>query len=246
MPRYWLDVEYDGTPFAGLQFQENAPSVQGVIEEAVYRFCGERPTLQCAGRTDAGVHAFGQVCHIDLETPRRVDKIRDAVNFHVRPWPVSILDVKEMPDDWHARFSARKRHYLYRILDRRPPPVIDRERVWHTYLPLDVERMQVAANHLLGDHDFTTFRSAHCQGKSPQKTLERLDVTRVGNEIHVHASARSFLHHQVRSFVGTLKLVGEGVHGPEWVKEILEARDRTRCGPVAPACGLYFMKVDYD
>lgn len=245
MPRYRLDVEYDGTPFAGLQFQENAPSVQGVIEEAVYRFCGERPSLHCAGRTDAGVHAFGQVCHIDLETPRETDKIRDAVNFHVRPWPISILKVTEMGEDWHARFSARKRHYLYRILDRRPPPVIDRERVWHVKVPLDVAAMQKAASYLVGDHDFTTFRSTHCQGKSPQKTLEVLDVARVGEEIHVTASARSFLHHQVRSFVGSLKLVGEGSYPPEWMGEILAARDRTLCGPVAPSCGLYFMKVDY-
>lgn len=245
MPRYRLDIEYDGTPFAGLQYQEGRPTVQGVIEEAVEKFCAERVTLHVAGRTDAGVHAFGQVGHFDLQRPREPDTIRDALNFHVRPWPVSILRVTEMPEGWHARFSARKRHYRYRILDRRPPPVIDRNRVWHVKVALDVELMRAGARHLVGDHDFTTFRSVHCQGRSPVKTLERLEVARVGEEIHVEASARSFLHHQVRSLVGSLKLVGEGRQPPEWIAEILAARDRTRCGPVAPACGLYFMRVDY-
>jgi tRNA pseudouridine38-40 synthase len=191
------------------------------------------------------VHAFGQICHVDLAEPKRVDKIRDGVNFHMRPWPVVLREVTKMPLDWHARFSAQRRHYLYRLLDRRAPTAIDRERVWHVPIALDLEAMQAGAKHLLGTHDFTTFRSSHCQGKSPIKTMEQIDLARVGEEIQMTVCARSFLHHQVRSFMGSLKKVGDGTHPPEWIAQILEAKDRKSCGPVAPAMGLYFMKVDY-
>ena len=245
MQRYRLDIEYDGKPFLGLQYQDDGPTVQRVIQEGFYKFCQEEVTLHVAGRTDAGVHALGQVGHVDLETPKRVDKIRDAVNFHMRPWPVVLLNVTEMGEDWHARFSAKKRHYLYRILDRRAPTAIDRDRVWHVPVELDMDAMQKAATYLLGDHDFTTFRSTHCQGKSPIKTMDQVDLKRVGEEIHIIVSARSFLHHQVRSFAGSLKKVGDGTYPPEWIKEILVAKDRTQCGPVAPAQGLYFTRVDY-
>jgi tRNA pseudouridine38-40 synthase len=246
MPRYKLIVEYDGGPFAGWQRQANAPSVQQLVEEAIEVFAGRPVRLHCAGRTDAGVHATHQVVHVDLDRPMRPDKLRDATNAQIRDHPVSIRWAEEAPDDFHARLSATKRFYLYRILNRPAPPAIDRGRVWHIRQKLDVEIMHEAAQSLIGHHDFTTFRASNCQGRTPMKTLERLDVERVGEEVHVHAASRSFLHHQVRSMVGTLAQAGLGRWSVEAVREALDARDRRACGPVAPACGLYFVGVEYS
>ena len=243
--RYRLTVEYDGRPFAGWQRQENAPSVQGALEEAIFRLSGERVTVHGAGRTDAGVHALGQAAHFDLVKEFAGDKVRDALNHHLKPAPVAVLEAAVAQEDFSARFSATARHYLYRILCRRAPAALDAGRVWHVVRVLDAEAMHAAAQALVGQHDFTTFRAAECQAKSPVKTLDRLDVSRVGEEVHVNASARSFLHNQVRSIVGSLKLVGEGKWTPRDMKRALEARDRAECGPVAPPEGLYLVRVDY-
>ncbi len=245
MPRYRLDIEYDGTPFVGWQIQPVGLSVQGALQEAIFRFSGERVTVKGAGRTDAGVHALGQVAHIDLERDWAPDKVRDAVNFHLKPNLAVILGCTEVPSTFDARFSASARHYIYRILTRRARPVLDRNRVWWLVRPLDVEAMRQAAVHLVGRHDFTTFRAVQCQAASPIRTLDRLDVAREGSEIIIRASARSFLHNQVRSMVGTLKLVGEKKWRPDDVAAALMARDRRHCGPVAPASGLYLARVDY-
>jgi tRNA pseudouridine38-40 synthase len=245
MPRYKLVLEYDGGPFAGWQRQENSPSVQAALEEAVFRLAQERVTLTGAGRTDAGVHARGQVAHFDLVKEFAADTVRDALNAHLRPNPIAVLEAAVVPADFHSRFSAIARHYEYRILCRRPPPVLDRGRVWHVGRRLDAPAMAQAARALLGTHDFTTFRSSECQAKSPVKTLDRLDVAEQGDEIVFYASARSFLHHQVRSMVGTLKLVGEGKWAEADVAKALAARDRTRCGTVAPPDGLTLLRVDY-
>jgi len=247
MPRYRIDIEYDGTPYAGWQRQAGQPTVQEAIERAVLALSGEEITLKGAGRTDAGVHALHQVAHFDLLKNLPDRNMRDGLNAHLTlaQETVCILAAAQVDDTFDSRFSAKARHYLYRIGNRRTPFALDRERVWHVKKELDVEAMQAAADRLIGHHDFTTFRSAHCQSKSPLKTLDRLDVTRIGNEIEVRASARSFLHNQVRSLVGTLKKVGEGSWTPDDVQEVLEACDRTRCGPVAPAHGLYLIWVDY-
>ena len=245
MPRYKLTIEYDGGPFVGWQRQENGRSVQQAIEEAVLAFSREEPVVKGAGRTDAGVHALGQVAHLDLAREWSADTVRDALNAHLRPEPVAILSAERVGEEFDARFSARKRHYLYRICDRRAPPALEIGRLWAVTTPLDAERMHEAAQLLVGQHDFTTFRSAECQSRSPVKTLDRLDVTRVGGEIAVRASARSFLQHQVRSMVGALKKVGEGKWAVAAVGEALEARDRGRSGPVAPPYGLYLVAVDY-
>jgi len=245
MPRYKLIIEYDGSPFVGWQRQANGPSVQQAIEEAVLTFSSETVVLKGAGRTDAGVHALGQVAHLDLARDWPADTVRDAVNAHLRPAPIAILAALAVPADFDARFSAVKRHYLYRILDRRPPPVLDAGRVWHVPSPLDATAMHEAAQALVGQHDFTTFRAAECQARSPVKTLDRLDVSREGAEIAVRASARSFLHSQVRSMVGALKKVGERRWKTGDVGAALAARDRTRAGPVAPPDGLYLVAVDY-
>ncbi len=245
MPRYRLTLEYDGGPFAGWQRQDNGPSVQGALEEAIFKLSGESVTVTGAGRTDAGVHAFGQVAHFDLAKEFPPDTIRDALNHHLRPAPIAVLDAAVATEDFHARFSATARHYLYRILCRRSPPALERGRVWHIVRELDAEAMHAAAQTLIGQHDFTTFRAAECQAKSPLKTLDRLDVARAGEEIHINASARSFLHHQVRSMAGTLKLVGEGKWKPREVASALAAKDRARCGPVAPPEGLYLVRADY-
>ena len=245
MPRYRLTLEYDGGPFVGWQRQDNGPSVQGALEAAIEKLSGERVTVTGAGRTDAGVHALGQVAHFDLVKTFEPGKVRDALNYHLRPDPVSVLDAAEVDDEFHARFSAVGRHYLFRILNRRSPPALDVDKVWHVSPRLEAEAMHAAAQFLVGQHDFTTFRAAECQAQSPVKTLDRLDVSRRGEEIHIEASARSFLHHQIRSFAGTLKLVGEGKWQPREVKKALEARDRAACGPVAPPEGLYLVKVDY-
>jgi tRNA pseudouridine38-40 synthase len=243
--RYRLTLEYDGTPFVGWQRQDNGPSVQGALEAAIEKLSGERVTVTGAGRTDAGVHALGQVAHFDLVKTFEPGKVRDALNYHLRPDPVSVLDAAEVNDEFHARFSATARHYLFRILNRRSPPALEAGKVWHISPKLDAEAMHAAAQFLVGQHDFTTFRAAECQAQSPVKTLDRLDVSQRGEEIHIEASARSFLHHQIRSFAGTLKLVGEGKWQLRDVKEALEARDRAACGPVAPPEGLYLIKVDY-
>ena len=245
MPRYRLTLEYDGTPFAGWQRQENGPSVQAALEEAIFKLSAERVTVAGAGRTDSGVHALGQVAHFDSGKEYPADTVRDALNAHLRPAPVSVVEAEAVDDDFHARFSALARHYEYRILSRRAPPALDRDRVWHVARILDVEAMQAAAQHLIGKHDFTTFRSIQCQANSPLKTLDRLDVRQSGNEIVVYARARSFLHNQVRSMVGSLRMVGEGKWAVADMKRALEARDRAACGPVAPPEGLYLVRVDY-
>jgi tRNA pseudouridine38-40 synthase len=246
MPRYRIAVEYDGGPFNGWQRQENGPSVQGALEEAVFKLSGERVTITGAGRTDAGVHAMGQVAHFDMEKEFPPGTVRDALNAHLRPAPVAVLDAAIAASDFHARFSAVKRHYEYRILMRRAPPALMRGRVWHVGHALDADAMHEAAKALVGTHNFTTFRAAECQAKSPVKTLDRFDVRREGEEIVCTASARSFLHHQVRSMVGTLKLVGEGKWRPGGVGVALAARDRKACGPVAPPEGLTLVRVDYE
>jgi len=245
MPRYKLTIEYDGTPFVGWQVQDNGPSVAGAIEAAVAKFAGETPKVAGAGRTDAGVHALGQVAHVDLAKEWEADTIRDALNAHLRPAPIAILRVEAVAADFDARFSARARHYLYRITNRRADLALDRDRAWRIAKPLDSAAMHEAAQCLVGHHDFTTFRSTECQAKSPVKTLDALDVTRAGEEIRITASARSFLHNQVRSMVGSLALVGEGKWSADDLSTALEARDRSACGPVAPACGLYLVRVDY-
>jgi tRNA pseudouridine38-40 synthase len=245
MPRYKLILEYDGTPFVGWQRQENGPSVQGRLAAAIKAFSGEEATPRGAGRTDAGVHARGQVAHFDLAKDWPVYKVRDALNALLRPDPISVLGCDYAAEDFDARFSALARHYLYRIVNRRGPLALDRDRAWHVVHALDAGVMHEAAQVLVGHHDFSTFRSSECQAASPVKTLDRLAVYRAGEEIAIEASARSFLHNQVRSMVGSLKLVGEGKWTVRDLEKALEARDRAACGPVAPACGLYLMRVDY-
>ncbi|HSZ74927.1 MAG TPA: tRNA pseudouridine(38-40) synthase TruA [Rhizomicrobium sp.] len=243
--RYRLTIEYNGGPFVGWQRQENGPSVQGALEDAVFKLSGERVNVAGAGRTDAGVHARGQVAHFDLEKEFAVDKVRDALNYYLKPAPVAVLDAEIASPDFHARFSATSRRYLYRIMCRKAPLVIERGFAWHIQRDLDADAMHEAAQSLVGYHDFTTFRAVECQADSPVKTLDRLDVKRMGNEIHIEASARSFLHRQVRSMVGSLKMVGEGKWKVSDTARVLEARDRAQCGALAPPDGLYLMRVDY-
>jgi tRNA pseudouridine38-40 synthase len=245
MPRYKLTIEYDGTPFAGWQWQDDVPSVQRVLTEALTAFCGHDVKVAGAGRTDAGVHALGQVAHVDLEKDWRSDKVRDAVNAHLRPHPVAVLSAEKVADGFDARFSAKKRHYLYRITNRRPDLTLDRLRAWRVPRRLDAEAMHAAAQRLLGKHDFTTFRSTECQAKSPVKTLAQLDVRRENDEVVIRTSARSFLHNQVRSMVGALAYVGDGKWSADDLAAVLAARDRTACAPVAPPEGLYLVGVDY-
>ncbi len=245
MPRYRLTLEYDGTGLVGWQRQDNGASVQGLLEAAFEKYCQEKVTLVAAGRTDAGVHALAQVAHVDLQRPREADEIRDAVNFHLKPARVAILEAAEAPADFHARFSATGRRYLYRIVNRRAPLVLDHDRAWALTRPIDAEAMHRAAQALVGQHDFTSFRDSQCQAKSPVKSLDRLDVSRAGEEILIRAEARSFLHHQVRNMVGTLKLVGEGKWTAADVAAALAACDRSAAGPTAPAAGLYLTGVSY-
>lgn len=246
MPRYRLTLEYDGTGLAGWQRQENAVSVQEVLEAAFEKYCQEQVAAIAAGRTDAGVHALAQVVHVDLDRPRDPEQIRDAINFHLKPARIVVLDATEAPPDFHARFSATGRRYLYRIVNRRAPLALDLDRAWAVARPLDAEAMHRAAQRLVGRHDFSSFRDAQCQAKSPVKTLDRLDVMRAGEEISVRAESRSFLHRQVRNMVGTLKLVGEGKWTEADVATALAARDRTAAGPTAPAAGLYLTGVSYE
>jgi tRNA pseudouridine38-40 synthase len=245
MPRYKIIIEYDGAPFAGWQWQNDLPTVQGVMAAAIEAFSGEKTIVQGAGRTDAGVHALGQVAHFDLAGERDTDTIRDALNAHLRPHPVAVLSAERVAADFDARRSAIQRHYLYRIANRRPDLAIERGRAWRVPRPLDADAMHAAAQRLVGRHDFTTFRSTECQAKSPEKTLDRLDVSRAGDEVHVSAVARSFLHNQVRSMVGSLVQVGDGKWSADDLARTLASRDRASCGPVAPPDGLYLVKVDY-
>jgi tRNA pseudouridine38-40 synthase len=245
MPRYRLLIEYDGGPFHGLQAQGDLPSVQGSLERAVLAFSGEGLRLQAAGRTDAGVHATGQVVHIDLDKAWDAAVVRDALNAHLVPDPIAVLEAVEVPPGFHARFSARGRRYLYRILDRKSPPALERGRVWHVKKPLDAAAMHAAGQVLVGHHDFTTFRDIDCQAKSPEKTLDLLAVARVGEEVRLTFAARSFLHRQVRSMTGSLAQVGLGKWSAGDLKAALEACDRAACGPVAPACGLCLTEVVY-
>ena len=245
MTRWRLTIEYDGGPFMGWQRQEHGPSVQQALEEALHRMTGELVAIHAAGRTDAGVHALAMSAHVEIEKGLTEHRLREGLNALVRPDPISVLSASHVPDDWHARFSCTGRRYLYRVLNRRAPPALDKGRVWHIAVPLDSAAMAEGAKHLIGRHDFTTFRSAQCQSESPVKTLDRLDVSREGDEIRIEAAARSFLHHQVRSMVGCLALVGRGQWTPADIGRALDARDRSALGFNAPPHGLYFVEASY-
>ena len=245
MTRWKLILEYDGGPFVGWQRQALGDSVQQTLEQAIGQMTGERVSVHGAGRTDAGVHALGMAAHVDIAKALTPHRLREGVNALVRPAPISVLEVEPVADDWHARFSCTGRRYLYRILNRRAPPAVKRAKVWHIALPLDVEAMAEGAAKLIGRHDFTTFRSAHCQSDSPVKTLDELRIERVGDEVHIHAAARSFLHHQVRSMTGCLAMVGRGQWRPEDIGAALAAKDRAALGLNAPPQGLYFVEATY-
>ena len=245
MSRFKLTIEYDGGPFQGWQRQDHAPTVQGSIEMAAERLNGTPTTVYGSGRTDSGVHALAQIAHVDFEKDLRADQVRDALNFHLGKHPISVLAAEAVDDEFHARFDAVERRYLYRVVDRRPRLALDRGRVWRIPVNLDADAMHEAAQILIGKHDFTTFRDGQCQAKSPVKTLDEISVLRAGHEIHLSFRARSFLHKQVRSFTGSLVEVGLGKWGAEDMKAALEARDRTECGPVASPDGLYLVQVKY-
>jgi len=243
--RWRLSIEYDGGPFMGWQRQDHGPSVQQTLEGALQRMTGEQTAFHAAGRTDAGVHALAMSAHVDVMKSLTPHRLREGLNALVRPQPISVTEVEEVADDWHARFSCIGRRYVYRILNRRAPPALDSGRVWHIAVPLDLAAMQQGAATLVGRHDFTTFRSAHCQSDSPVKTLDRFEVRREGDEIRIEAAARSFLHHQVRSMVGCLALVGRGQWAAGDMRKALEARDRAALGLNAPPHGLYFVEAVY-
>lgn len=245
MPRYKLILEYDGGPFVGWQRQENGPSVQETVETAVLALTGEASVVHAAGRTDAGVHALAMTAHVDIAKAFRPDVVRDALNQHMRPAPVAVLAAEIVGDDFHARFSCIRRSYEYRIVNRRPPLALEAGRAWRVSQQLDAEAMQAAAQILVGRHDFTTFRAAACQASTPVKTLDEISVSRIGEEIVIRCAARSFLHHQVRSFAGALVEVGRGKWRAKDLKAALEAKDRAACAPVAPPEGLYFVRADY-
>ncbi len=243
--RFKLILEYDGAPFVGWQRQDNGPSVQAAVEAAAQRLCGEEIAVIGAGRTDAGVHAIAMPAHLDLPTKFDDGTVRDALNFHLKPAPIAVLSAEEAAEDFHARFSAVARHYLYRIVSRRAPLALDAGRAWRIAQDLDAAAMNRAAARLVGKHDFTTFRSVHCQSESPVKTLSSLLVERDGEAVLIRASAPSFLHHQVRSMAGTLVQVGLARMTADDVAAALGARDRSVCGPVAPPHGLYFLRAEY-
>jgi len=245
MPRYKALIEYDGTIYAGWQVQPNGKAIQNKIERAIEKFCGVKTPTQAAGRTDAGVHALGQVIHFDTTEKHDPFKVMQGINFHLKPNLIALVKVEEVDETFEARFSAKARHYEYQIFSRRARPVLDQNRVWHVPIELDHKAMAEAAKHFLGTHDFSTFRSKFCQARSPIRSIDRCDVTRDGDTIFINVSSRAFLHNQVRSIVGSLKYVGEGRWKPDMIKTILEAKDRKACGPVAPACGLYLTHVDY-
>ncbi len=245
MQRWKIIIEYDGGPFVGWQRQDNGASVQQRLEEAAQVLAGCPTPVQGAGRTDSGVHALGQIAHLDIEKPLRADQVRDALNYHLRPDPITVLEAEPVPEDFHARFSATGRVYLYRILNRRPPPALDTGKVWHNQRPLDADLMHEAAQSLVGHHDFTSFRSSECQADSAVKTLDKVRVRRAGEEIHVDVAARSFLHNQVRIIVGTLELVGRGKWSRRQLEKALQAKDRSAAGPTAPPEGLYLVSVQY-
>jgi tRNA pseudouridine38-40 synthase len=245
MQRWKLTLEYDGGPFVGWQRQPNGPSIQAALEEAVLAFSGETVPVQGAGRTDTGVHALGQVAHIDLKKPATASTVRNAINHHLKPNPIAVLSAEPVSEDFHARFSATGRAYLFRILSRQAPAVLDRGRVWFVPRALDCQAMHTAAQVLVGKHDFSSFRASECQADSPVRTLDRLDVSRVGAEIHIIAQARSFLHHQIRNFAGTLELVGRGKWTKEDVHKALQTRQRAAAGPTAPPQGLYLTGITY-
>ena len=245
MPRYKLTIEYDGRPFAGWQRQDNAPSVQQTLEQAFQRFCGETVTVHGAGRTDSGVHAAGQVAHVTLAKARRPFQISEGMNAHLRPHPIAVLKAEEVSDAFEARFDAIKRHYVYRIINRRAPLTLERGQAWQVKKRLDADAMHEAAQLLVGRHDFSTFRDSQCQANSPLRTLDHITVTRTGDEICVGVSALSFLHRQVRSMVGSLEHVGSGKWTAQDLANALAAKDRARCGMVAPPDGLCLTQVDY-
>lgn len=249
MPRFKITIEYDGTGYSGWQRQPDVPTIQQAIEKAIFQFSGENVTVSGSGRTDAGVHARGQVAHFDLEKPRTIETVQNAINAHLitQGDRVAILSVEEVSEEFDARFSAIKRHYVYKYSCRRAPLTLERNRLWQVPQNVDVDAMHQAAQRLVGQHDFTTFRSVQCQAKSPVRTLDRLDVIAKdgGQLIELHASARGFLHNQIRSFAGTLRKVGEGRWSADDVSNALAAKTRSACGPVAPPYGLYFMRVDY-
>lgn len=246
MQRFKITIEYDGRPFFGWQRQDGQPTVQQALEEAAAKINDHAPVLvQGAGRTDRGVHATGQVAHFDLSTSRPVRKIADALNFHLRPNPVAVLSAEEVADDWSARFNATLRAYRYVIINRRADLTVDKGLAWRIPSQLDASAMDRAAKAVIGQHDFSTFRDAECQAQHPIRTLDKIDVARYGERLEVTVEARSFLHRQVRSIVGSLVEVGRGARGEDWIGEILEARDRTKCGPVAPADGLFLERVEY-
>ena len=246
MTRFAFTIEFDGSPYMGLQRQSHGPSVQQSIEEAVAAITGEDARIHAAGRTDTGVHALAMRAHVDVEKDIDAFRLMEGVNAKLRPEPIAVTHCEVVPDDWHARFSCIGRSYVYRIVNRRAPLTLDRGKAWQVAKPLDHEAMHEAARHLVGRHDFTTFRSVHCQAQSPLKTLDRLDVEREGEEIRIHAAARSFLHHQVRSMVGCLALVGLGRWEPDEVRRALEARERQALGLNAPPDGLYFVEAKYE
>jgi len=246
MPRYKLTIEYDGGPYSGWQWQDNVPSVQGAIEEAAGKLDQADVQVYGSGRTDAGVHALAQIAHMDLRKDIREDKVRDALNFHLGDHPISILDAQKTQDGFHARFDAKERQYLYRIVDRRPKLALERGRLWRVPYKIDADAMHAAAQVFVGEHDFTTFRDTQCQSKSSVKTIDAITVLRAAGEVHINVRALSFLHKQVRSIVGTLNEVGRGQWSKADVKDALAAKDRTACGPVAPPDGLYLTGVKYE
>ena len=243
--RWKLIIEYDGLPFNGWQSQKDKSGVQDFLSEAVKNFSNERVKIFAAGRTDSGVHALGQVVHFDLKRKTDANELREALNSHLKPHPIAILSVEEVDNEFHARFSAIKRHYQYNIINRRAPLTLDKGKYWRVGKPLNIKAMIESSGYLVGNHNFTTFRSTHCQSKSPIKTIDAIQIQQNGLEISISISAKSFLHNQVRSIAGSLKLVGEGKWNEKKIKEILNKEDRTLCGPVAPPEGLYLMKVDY-